>query len=419
MRRIFVFAFIQLIFLSACGGGDGLLGSNDSSGNGSGGSQSIAPAASNVASITVDAGPSGVGSAQFNIPYVSVTVCPHGSTVNCQTIYHIEVDTGSYGLRVISSVMSSALLQNLSQEATSANVPIVECTQFGDGFSWGSMRIADVSISGETASGVPMQVIGDPNYPNIPTDCSNTGAEEDTVPTFGANGIIGVGPFVQDCGDCTFSTEGNVYYACSAGSASACSPAEVLQSQEAANPVASFQTDNNGVIVELPPVGSTGLLSVTGSLVFGIDTQANNKLGSATVLTTDTSEGFISITYKNVPYPDSFIDSGSNLIYLTDGSIAQCTDPNESGFLCPGSTQNLSALNQGVNGTQSTVSFTIANAETLFNTNPSFTAFSNMGGVSSESNSFDFGLPFFFGRNVYTAIAGGTTTGGPGPYFAY
>ncbi len=135
-----------------------------------------------------------MGSAQFNIPYVSVTVCPHGSTANCQTIDHIEVDTGSYGLRVISSVMSSALLQNLSQEATLGQCSDRGMHAVGDGFSWGSMRIADVSISGETASGVPMQVIGDPNYPNIPTDCSNTGAEEDTVPTFGANGIIGGRP---------------------------------------------------------------------------------------------------------------------------------------------------------------------------------------------------------------------------------
>jgi hypothetical protein len=32
---------------------------------------------------------------------------------------------------------------------------------------------------------------------------------------------------------------------------------------------------------------------------------------------------------------------------------------------------------------------------------------------------FDFGLPFFFGRNVYTAIEGKSTPGGTGPFTAY
>jgi hypothetical protein len=32
---------------------------------------------------------------------------------------------------------------------------------------------------------------------------------------------------------------------------------------------------------------------------------------------------------------------------------------------------------------------------------------------------FDLGMPFFFGRNVFTAIENQTTPGGTGPYFAY
>jgi hypothetical protein len=57
----------------------------------------------------------------------------------------------------------------------------------------------------------------------------------------------------------------------------------------------------------------------------------------------------------------------------------------------------------------------------LFSTNSSFTAFSDLGGSagSSGTNTFGWGLPFYFGRNVYTAMenvnAGGTT----GPYFAF
>jgi hypothetical protein len=35
------------------------------------------------------------------------------------------------------------------------------------------------------------------------------------------------------------------------------------------------------------------------------------------------------------------------------------------------------------------------------------------------SGMFDFGLPFFYGKNVYVAIDGRATPGGNGPYWAY
>ncbi len=35
------------------------------------------------------------------------------------------------------------------------------------------------------------------------------------------------------------------------------------------------------------------------------------------------------------------------------------------------------------------------------------------------ANSFDFGIPFFFGRNVYTAIEGRPAGGVQGPYIAF
>jgi hypothetical protein len=420
VRRIYIFALIQLTFLAACGGSGGLLSTSSGSTGGTGSGQTIASAASNVVSVSVDAGPAGVGAnTTFNIPYISVTICAPGSTTNCQTIDHIEVDTGSYGLRVISSVLNSAIFSGLPQEATSANVPIVECTQFGDGFSWGSMRLADVSISGEKAASVPMQVMGDPNYPTIPTACSSTGSEEDTVAIFGANGILGVGPFVQDCGTaCTSSTQYGFYYACPAGGGT-CSPTFVLLSQETANPVATFTTDNNGVILELPSVVDAGAITATGALVFGIGTEGNNALGSATVLTTD-GTGEISITYNNVSYPTSFIDSGSNLNFIDPGSVTVCgTSPNQ--LLCPSTEVSTSATPVGLNGTQSTVQFKIGDSTTLFNNNPSFTAFNNVAAPSSDplKKTFDFGLPFFYGRNVFTAIQGMNTAGGMGPYFAY
>ncbi len=70
------------------------------------------------------------------------------------------------------------------------------------------------------------------------------------------------------------------------------------------------------------------------------------------------------------------------------------------------------------NGQTSTVNFSIANAIALFS-NANTYAMSNLGGPIGDDLSFDFGLPFFYGRQVYTAISGANTPLGSGPYVAY
>jgi hypothetical protein len=425
VRKFGLFALIQLVCVAACGGGGGPGYFNGSGSGGGGGGGGGGGSAANVATIVVDGGPSGASA--FNTPYVTVTVCAPGSTTNCQTIDHIEVDTGSYGLRLISKVVNSTLLTALPMEMTPGfNTPIVECTVFGDGYSWGSMRTADMQIAGEKASSLPIQIIGDPQFTNIPKECSNQGMDnaENSVATFGANGILGVGPFVQDCGDaCANGTQLHLYYSCPTNGG-ACSDTQVPNSMQALNPVASFTTDNNGVIVQMPAVADAGAATPTGSLVFGIDTQGNNGLGSAKVLTIGTSgasTGYISVDYKGTTFPDSFIDSGSNLNFFNDSTITTCQigSGTNNTFFCPSSELSLSATNIGVNNVQSIVSFKVANAQTELTANQSYTAFDNVAAPNSDSQGFDFGFPFFYGRNVYTAIDGMNTSGGMGPYFAY
>jgi hypothetical protein len=80
----------------SCGGGDGAATSDGSS---SGGTTS--PTASNVVSVVVDAGPLPTTYPDVNTLFTTVTVCVPGSTTSCQTIDHIQVDTGSYGLRIL------------------------------------------------------------------------------------------------------------------------------------------------------------------------------------------------------------------------------------------------------------------------------------------------------------------------------
>ena len=86
-----------------------------------------------------------------------------------------------------------------------------------------------------------------------------------------------------------------------------------------------------------------------------------------------------------------------------------------SGFYCPTAETKFTATNTGSNGASGTVTFNIANARTLLNSGN--TAFNNLGG--GFAGSFDYGLPFFFGRNVYVGIENQSTPGGVGPYWAY
>ena len=63
------------------------------------------------------------------------------------------------------------------------------------------------------------------------------------------------------------------------------------------------------------------------------------------------------------------------------------------------------------------VFFDVANALSLAATGNK--AFYDVAGTFGGSF-FDFGLPFFFGRNVYTGIDGQITSGvSMGPFFAY
>jgi len=183
------------------------------------------------------------------------------------------------------------------------------------------------------------------------------------------------------------------------------------------NPVALFPTDNNGVILELPAVTAPEA-TVSGSLVFGIGTQSNNGLNGATVYALDQNGNFTT-SYSNQSYNQSFLDSGSNGLYFLTSSATGIPDCSDAPFFyCPTSTRNLTATNQGSNGTSGQVKFSVANADNLFNSNATAFVFADLAGPNSLDG-FDWGLPFFFGRNVFTAIEGKGSPGGTGPYWAY
>ena len=410
MRTILIAVVISVLGLSACGGGGGTTTTTGSGGN------PPPPSGANVQAVTVDAGPSGLnGSADVNLLFTSVTICAPGTTT-CQTIDHIQVDTGSSGLRILASALTGISLPLVMQGSSA----LAECLPFVDGSSWGTVRTADIKIAGETATSQAVQIIGDAAYPNVPAGC--TGTPENTVAQFGANGILGIGPFIADCGSGCTTQSSSFYYACASSASTSCQPTAIAVGAQVSNPVVAFATDNNGSILQVPSIATGGATTVAGYLIFGIGTQGNNGLGAATVHTLSDADGSLTTQFNGVALTGSFIDSGSNAYYFNDSALTKCpANTAASSFFCPTGTTNLSALIQGLNGTSTQITFSVANAQTLF-ANASLTAFDDLAAPETSTNSsltFDWGMPFFYGRSVFTAIEQHNTAGGMGPYVAF
>ena len=393
----------------------------------------VSPGANNVLPIVVDLGPTGN---YANGAFATVTVCTPG-TSTCQTIDHVLVDTGSIGLRLLAQGPAGGLLDPTAfpqQKDASGNV-IGQCSQFVDGFTWGSVSLATIQMAGESASnvpnatvaGVPIQIIGDPRVPPVPGSCSSQLIDESNLTALGAYGVLGVGNFEQDCGSfCVNSVPTSpIYYACASGT---CNATTQGLPQQVTNPVWVLPADNNGVLIQLPSIPSGGTTTVNGSLIFGIGTQSNNALGSATVFNTDANAYFIT-NFNGQTNSCSYIDSGSNAFFFPnagDTRLVTCTG--NSSFYCPASLLPLTAINQSAantNGSTGTVAFNVGNANALFS-NANNAAFSELGGpngpISGCGTSFDWGLSFFYGRSVFTAIEGQPVTGANGvvgPFWAY
>lgn len=424
-------AMAVCLVLAACGGGGGGSSSstptqqNTTIQGSTSITQVIASPGGNAAQITVAAAPAPSGVVVANVPMISVTVCS-ASTHACGIITNVQVDTGSSGFRVLKPALDAALPSwqtDLPQiSAPSGGAPLGECMSFADGSAFGGIRTANLTVAGETATALNIEVIGDPSTPQPTTGAAGSCESlqsQDTAQELHANGVLGVGTAVDDCIFCHTGTNSSpMYFSCPGAVCSRLVAGTRLDStQLVGNPVAQFPVDNNGVIVELPAVPSTGAASATGVLVFGIGTQANNGLGSAQVFGADATHGFITTAFGGASFPDSFFDSGSNSLFFP-ASLATCSGGT---FYCPSSTQSFTAVVEGTNGTNASVSFSVANAQTLTNTG-NF-AFNDQAGSTvgffAGTQTFDWGLPAFYGRNVYTAIAGKTAGAFTGPFYAF
>ena len=380
---------------------------------------------SNVVPITVDAGPT---NNYVNGAFASVTFCVPGTT-NCQTIDHLLVDTGSSGVRILDSVLTLPL----PQQTVNGNL-VAECAQYADGAAWGYVAAADIGLGGQKSTtvpgasftGVPVQAIGT-SVVQVPQSCSAKGTLKESVEALGANGILGVGLYKQDCGTyCTSNLDPNFpfYYSCSGGK---CSQVTLALTDQVQNPVWLLPHDNNGVLILLYDCEGCGQLN--GSLILGVDTQGDNLLADTGLYTTTPDGNFQKVTLNGIDYVSNCgasskpacldIDSGSNALFILDATtlgVSQCSGSNSS-FYCQSPDKSINPTTVGINNASNSAWISMGDADSLLSSHPAVPAFSNLAGPNPGS--FDYGLPFFYLRPVFTIIEGGSTTKGVGPAWAY
>lgn len=383
------------------------------------GSAAVVIPVQNKLTITVDSGPA-AANGQINHAYVTVTVCAPGSKTGCATVDHVLLDTGSSGLRLVGSVLSAAV--QLVAETDSGGHSVAECVTFGGGQTWGPVAQADVTLAGEAAARVPIQIMDDAGVgPPPPSSCGANGTLINTVAGFGANGVLGIGVFAQDCGNaCVAATTPlPVYYGCPA--AGACSAENAALTAQVTNPATLFAADNNGLIVQLPDLQSAnGDRTVTGELIFGLGTQTDNVLPATGLVVLGTAaSGDFNATYNGgTTLLPALIDSGADAYLFDDPTMAVCADGAFVGYYCPTiAPQSVFAVNQGVgaNNATSTVNFAIADPNSFV---AGAAAFIDLGGGGGSSN-FTWGMPFFYGRAVYVGFEERSAGTYIGPYFAY
>jgi hypothetical protein len=185
------------------------------------------------------------------------------------------------------------------------------------------------------------------------------------------------------------------------------------------NPVAALPINNNGVIVSLPSVPLGGKPSADGYVIFGIGTQSNNMPSNVILYPASPFSGEFTTEIGGVTY-DSFLDSGSNAFYFqAPAGVPNCgtyQSQDFSAWYCPPSPVSFHAINTGSGGAPlGGVIFQVGNTLSLLVTPNN--VFVELAGTAG--NMFDWGLPFYLGRNVHLGIEGSSSVLGSGTYWAY
>lgn len=351
--------------------------------------------AENVLPITVGA---------TNKFLVSLTVCIPGSDV-CQKVDKIMVDTGSVGLRIHTSVLP--VLQGQLPAQQQIGGLIAQCATFGNFYTWGSIRTADVSFGGRKAIAVPFQEYDDPALPIV--SATNCGAQigglqnaDPVVVQF--NGILGIRGMRVD--------PQTSFFVCQNSDIS-CQGTVLTNSQKLPNPLLNLSQENNGYQIVMSGIPDGGSAQVTGALILGINTQSNNispqtSGSSPQMLALDDMQRF-ALYAAGVSY-GALMDSGTsvNTLPTTDAQTCGASAPQA---YCPSSvvmqTIQLAAASKPDCIFETNLS--IGNWLTLLATG--FPAINNIASrtpstVKSAGVQAILGAPFFYGRRISFSIDG-------------
>jgi hypothetical protein len=365
----------------------------------------------NTVPVSVQASQTG----DFNRPFVSVTVCVPG-TNECQTIDRVLLSTSSTGLVLSAGVLRPSM--NLPQLKDQSGKAAGRCLLAGtadsagkyDSVAWVGVRKADIKLADMVASSLSIELMNDQALPSIPDIC-RSGA--DTLTTdLGFNGMLGLRHLDADCGaGCSIQVSAIPrYYGCDAF---ACAGVTMPIESQVRNPVALFEQGyNNGFSLSLPASEGVSNSVLQGSLVFGIGTQSNNQLGNAKVYRFDNTS-YLTAFYNGTQFR-ALPDTAYRSIRVHDSSIPQCSSTTVNPYFCPTTQQPLSISLLAANGSREMLDVPIVRP-------PSSTAYqvSSFGRYGAVDEPLILGVPFYFGRTVFTAIEGRSTSAGTGPFIAF
>ena len=343
----------------------------------------------------------------FNRMVVQVTVCVPG-TRDCATIDDVMVDTGSTGLRLEASAVPSWL--RLPAVLGPDRKPLAECLRFVGDDAWGPLERADLRIGGLTASGLPIQIIGDAAQ-SEPASCPRS----EVHPT--SNGTLGIGSHLTDCeGECRQTRSAPVYFQCGE---ERCDPLEGLvgEAYRLPNPVSFFDKDNNGVVFDLPDAARGGTLESVGTLTFGVGIGGDIGLGSAAIVKLD-ERGRFSTLYAGGDFPDSYIDSGTETYIVADAALPRCRGMTWAFCVAPAVTREAVMVGRG--GARSVMPFRVGDYRQIRQRGFGASAEIAVAAVPG-SGAFVWGAPFFLGKRIAVVMEGRAVPGVEnltGPFYA-
>lgn len=345
--------------------------------------------------------------AGFNRLTVSVTLCVPG-TSRCTTIDDVMIDTGSTGLRIEASALPASF--RLPPFLGAGGAPLAECLRFVHDTAWGPLVRADVHLGGLVAANLPLQVIADGPSAQ-PQSCPRSQVQ----PT--SNGTLGVGPHLTDCqGACAqVATAPGVFAKLQDGWVPVAGT--IAPAYRVPNPIARLPGHDNGLVIDLSTPQGDDAGNVTGTLMLGVGTAANNGLDASPIVTID-ARGYFTTLYGGTAYPESYLDSGTMTYVLDDDRLPRCE--RAPWAFCARPSRTLAATMVGADGRHIAVPFAVGDYDAA--------RAAHVGAVDDAaiagdrvSKTFVWGAPFFLGRRVAIVMDGKRVPGASdvGPFFSF